>query len=150
MIEYPKELPCFVRENYEIETLNPLIRTEMMTGKAKQRRRYKSTPTFVGATTSIMSNGQAMIFESWWDYVLVSGSQWFRAPIRTPLGMEMRVMRFTEIYEGPILEGNGWRFRCSLELASQAIMHGEWLQSSDFINNMDKFDVLMNSVWPKA
>lgn len=152
MIRYPSELPPFVRTGYEIQGASPMIRTEMSNGKAKQRRRYKSVPTYIMATTAPMTSWQAVIFESWWHEVLVGGSEWFEAPISTPLGYEMRVMRFTDVYSGPTMSGIcGWQFRFSLELLKAPILPGGWMNGApDFISNINQFDVLMNQTWPLA
>ena len=152
MIKYPSVLPCFMRDGYELQTVSPLLRTEMSNGRAKQRRRYRSVPTYVSATTRPMTAGQAQIFETWWENELAGGSEWFEGPIKTPLGDEIRIMRFTDIYEGPILVGdNMWQFTFSLELRNRAIIPNGWQQDApDFIINSDRFDILMNRTFHVA
>ena len=152
MIQYPAELPCFVREGYDIETVSPLMRSQMLTGRVRQRRRYKSTPTFITATTKPMTDGQAQLFEAWWEEVLVSGTHYFEAQVKTPLGMQTYLARFVDIYEGPMLVGvSHWQFRCQLELRDRPILPPGWAGAApDFILNSGKFDILMNKVWPEA
>ena len=152
MIQYPAGLPCFVREGYDIETVSPLMRTQMVTGRSRQRRRYKSTPTYVSATTKPMTDVQAQLFEAWWEEVLISGSQYFECPLKTPLGMQTYTARFVDIYDGPELVGvSHWQFRCELELRNRPILPPGWaIYAPDFIANSGRFDILMNDTWPEA
>lgn len=152
MIQYPDGLPCFVREGYEIETVSPLMRTPMVSGRSRQRRRYKSTPTMVNAVTKSMNDSQAQLFEAWWEETLISGTQYFECPLKTPLGMQTYVARFIDIYQGPELVGvSRWKFRCQLELRNRPILPSGWAAvAPDFILNAGKFDRLMNDTWPAA
>lgn len=152
MIQYPPGLPCFVREGYDIETVSPMLRSQMVSGRSRQRRRYKSTPTMVTATTEPMNDSQAQLFEAWWEETLISGTQYFECPLKTPLGMQTYVARFMDIYQGPRLVGvSHWVFRGQLELRNRPILPPGWgAGAPDFILNAGKFDRLMNKVWPEA
>lgn len=152
MIQYPSGLPCFVREGYELETVSPMMRSPMVSGRSRQRRRYKSTPTMVSAATEPMNDSQAQLFEAWWEETLISGTQYFECPLKTPLGMQTYVARFMDVYQGPRLVGvSHWVFRCQLELRNRPILPPGWAGAApDFILNAGKFDRLMNDTWPEA
>lgn len=152
MIQYPAGLPCFVREGYEMETVSPMMRSQMVNGRARQRRRYKSTPTYITAVTSPMTDVQAQLFEAWWEEVLISGTEYFECPLKTPLGTQTYTARFVDIYQGPELVGaSHWRFRCQLELRNRPILPPGWaVAAPDFILSSGRFDRAMNKEWPEA
>lgn len=152
MIKYPEYIPQFLQYGTSFTTVNPLLRTEMVSGRSKQRRRYKTVPTFADITTLPMTSAQAQTFEAWFENDLESGSKWFEGPIRTPLGSGHIGMRFVGIYDGPIpVNLDYWRFTARVELMRRQIIPSEWASGApDFIQKSNMFDILMNSTWPAA
>ena len=49
--------------------VSPLIRTEMQTGRARQRRHFTATPTMASVRWRL-NDSEAMLFEAWFRDVL--------------------------------------------------------------------------------
>lgn len=97
--EYPHGLlPYPLREGYGLTPVSPLMRTSMQSGRAKQRRRYKSTPTEADVTWQFTQEGQAQLFEAWYSAVINDGASYFYMALKTPLGMHQYKCRFVDIY----------------------------------------------------
>ena len=107
MIAYPEFLPEPQRDGYGFQPVSPMARSELQSGRARQRRRFTSVPT-VASVTWLMDDGEAQLFEGWFEHILLSGSLWFQCPLKTPLGMDEHRARFVDIYEGPILVGESF------------------------------------------
>lgn len=152
MIQYPAGLPCFERSNYGLQTVDPQLRTELESGRQRVRLKFTATPTEVQCSVLMRNDSQAQLFESWWEHVLVSGTKYFEAPIKTPLGQETYTARFVGIYDGPVLVGAGaWRYTFTLELRKRPILPPGWVEHMpDFILYSSRFDRLMNQTWPEA
>ena len=150
MIAYPEFLPEPQRDGYGFQPVSPMARSELQSGRARQRRRFTSVPT-VASVTWLMDDGEAQLFEGWFEHILQSGSLWFQCPLKTPLGMDEHRARFVDIYEGPVLVGESlWRFTAKLELFKRPILDAEWIiEAPDYIAMADIFDVAMNQKWPK-
>jgi len=151
MIAYPEFLPEPQRDGYGFQPVSPMARSELQSGRARQRRRFTSVPT-VASVTWLMDDGEAQLFEGWFEHILLSGSLWFQCPLKTPLGMDEHRARFVDIYEGPILVGESfWRFTAKLELFKRPILNAEWIiEAPDYIAMADIFDIAMNQKWPNA
>ena len=151
MIAYPEFLPEPQRDGYGFQPVSPMARSELQSGRARQRRRFTSVPT-VASVTWLMDDGEAQLFEGWFEHILLSGSLWFQCPLKTPLGMDEHRARFVDIYEGPILVGESfWRFTAKLELFKRPILDAEWIiEAPDYIAMADIFDIAMNQKWSKA
>ncbi len=98
---YPSAyLPGPLKESFGLTPVSPLKRTQMVTGRARQRRAYTSTPTQTDLAW-IFSDAQAQAFEAWFRDELSDGAAWFNIPLLTPVGLKNYVCRFTDIYKGP-------------------------------------------------
>ncbi|QQE90495.1 hypothetical protein [Azotobacter chroococcum] len=150
MIQYPEGLPMPLREGYSFQAVSPLLRSDLESGRSRQRRLYTSVPTMVGVSW-LLSGVQAQLFEAWWEDALISGSQWFECPLKTPEGIQRYVARFTDIYSGPNLTGRShWRFTAELELRERPILAPGWGSIlPDYILGSEIFDRAMNQGWPQ-
>ncbi|WP_024559572.1 hypothetical protein ACP26E_13955 [Franconibacter pulveris 601] len=150
-INYPhNELPVPLQEGYGLRPVSPLVRTEMASGRAKQRRRYISTPT-VANVSWLLTDKQAQAFEAWFRDALMDGAAWFNMNLRTPGGESPKVCRFTDIYEGPDLEGgNFWRYSARLELSERPLLPPGWGNFLSFITGSDIIDLALNREWPEV
>lgn len=151
MIQYPAGLPCFERQGYGLKTVDPQLRSELDSGRSRVRRKFTATPTEVQCSV-LMNDSQAQLFEAWWERVLVSGTKYFEAPLKTPMGMQSYTARFMGIYDGPVLVGvSHWRYTFTLELRKRPIIPAPWaVLAPDWILGAGKFDRLMNDTWPEA
>lgn len=150
-IEWPSALPAANRDDYGFTPVSPMVRTEMQSGRARQRRRFTSVPTFVQVSW-IMTAVQARYFESWFEGVLVSGSEWFDMPLTSPVGTVNETVRFVDIYSGPALVAlDHWKFTAKIEVRDRPIFAGEWaLYAPEFILYADLVDLAANREWPAA
>lgn len=151
--EYPHDLlPLPLREGYGLTPVSPLMRTDMQSGRAKQRRRYQSTPTQAPINWIFTQPGQALLFEQWYQYVLMDGVLWFNMKLRTPEGVKFYKCRFMDIYKGGELDGpNYWRYSAELELWERPTMDPLWVTYYPAaIRYMNVIDLALNREWPEA
>jgi hypothetical protein len=150
MKKYPVELPLPVADGYGFKPVSPFIRTKMNTGRSRQRRAYASVPTELTADFIFEDDLEAQLFESWFEDVLISGSEWFECDLKTPQGIRPYKVRFTDMYEGPSLDGGYWRFRAPLELWERPILAGGWaIYAPEYITGMNIIDLAVNKDWPQ-
>ena len=64
MTKYPEGLPYPQKEGLGFTPVNPILRTELTSGRARQRKRFTSTPTMVSFTW-VLNDQQAALFEAW-------------------------------------------------------------------------------------
>ncbi|AVJ17220.1 hypothetical protein CLM71_08795 [Serratia sp. MYb239] len=150
-INYPHDyLPMALQEGYALKPISPLLRTDMVTGRARQRRRYTSTPTQT-TVSWLMNDVQGMTFEAWFRDALSDGSAWFNMVLRTPIGVKPYLCRFTDIYDGPVLTGGKyWQYSATLELWERPIPDAGWGNFPEFLAGQSIIDMALNREWPKA
>lgn len=148
MPSYPEGLPCALHEGYGFKPVNNILRTEMQSGRARQRLEFRNVPTFVDLSW-YMTDPQAQLFESWAANIV--GAGWFDIPLRTPNGPEeVKTVRFTRPPEGPTLVGSKlWLFRSdSVEVRDRELVDPDWvILLPDYILHSDIFDKAVN--WEK-
>jgi len=111
-MDYPVQLPCPLRSGYSITPENNIIRTQMVTGRARQRVAYTSIPSYVDLSF-IFNVQEAKTFESWAKFI---GGDWFNIRLKTPTGYAAHECRFMEVPQGPTLDGgNLWRYKAKAE-----------------------------------
>ncbi|HDU5042476.1 TPA: hypothetical protein RFU55_001854 [Klebsiella aerogenes] len=149
-INYPYEyLPGPLKDGFGLKPVSSLKRTPMVTGRARQRRSYISTPTATEVSW-IFSDVQAQAFEAWFRDVLNDGASWFNLPLLTPIGQKNYVCRFTDIYEGPTPEGGMfWRYTAPIELWERPTLPVGWGNYPDWIVGSSLLDIALNREWPK-
>jgi hypothetical protein len=149
MILYPESLPRGLHNGRTYQTVSPLQRSELNSGRARQRRRFTSVPT-MASISWIFNSAQAQAFEAWWRDALIDGSQWFECPLETPLGYSTDyVARFTDIYSGPNRLGPMlWQITAELELRQRPILPVDWGLIPDLVAQQAIFDIAMNEKWP--
>lgn len=150
-INYPfDDLPCVLKDGFGLQAISPLKRTDLVTGRSRQRRAYTSTPTQSGVQW-IFTDGEAQAFEAWFRDVLTDGAAWFNMPLMTPIGKKLYVCRFTDIYQGPMPEGGlYWRYSATLELWERPLPLPGWGNFPEFLAGQNIIDLALNREWPKA
>ncbi|MCW2473427.1 MULTISPECIES: hypothetical protein [unclassified Symbiopectobacterium] len=150
-IYYPHNyLPIPLQNGFGMKPVSPLLRTEMTSGRARQRRQYTSTPTQAGVTWSFKKDAQAQLFEAWYRDTINDGSAWFYMNLKTPKGVESYKCRFVDIYEGPILlSGKYWQYSATLELWERPILAPGWAEFPDLVVNSNIIDLALNREWPQ-
>lgn len=143
---YPEGLPCPLRENYEFTPLNNIRRTQMDSGRARQRIEFRNVPTMVQLSW-IMNSPQASLFEAWAAQVV--GAGWFTMPLLTPLGFDEQEVRFTETPVGGQLTGKFlWRYRVVCEVRKRPLLEPGWAEFPEFILEAGIIDLAVNREWP--
>lgn len=151
-IEYPEEyLPLPVMDGYGFETVAEQIkRTQLSSGRARQRVQYLSVPDQVNVKWMFKKPGQAQLFEGWYKYK-VKAASWFNMRFLTPLGIDKHKCRFTGTYQGPTyLRPNRWQFTATLELWVRPVIDEELVDFPDIVVNSDILDFAMNREWPQT
>ena len=135
MLSMPDGIPLPLREGYGFAPVSPIKRTPMSSGRARQRRRFLSVPTYPSVTW-LCNAEQAQLFEGWVKWA-IGYAGWFMCPLKTPLGLAPAKVRFTEdLYQGPELVGvNHWRFTTTLEAYEMLVVTEAEL--ADLIAGMD-------------
>jgi hypothetical protein len=134
MLSLPDGLPLPLRDGYGFTPVSPVLRTTMASGRAMQRRRYRSVPTMVSVSW-LLTAEQARLFEGWCKWG-IGWVDWFLCPIKTPIGLSPTRARFTDIYGGPELVGvDLWRYTATLELFELPVISEAEL--ADLLAGMD-------------
>src|SRR5690606_19476381 len=122
MIQYPAGLPAMLLDGHSLQTIDPQLRSELESGRARVRRKFTATPTMVEGSLLMKTDSQAALFEAWWEQVLISGTKYFEMPVKTQLGRQHHTVRFVGVYRGPVLVPPGyWRFTFTLELRKRPL-----------------------------
>ncbi|VVN83753.1 hypothetical protein [Pseudomonas fluorescens] len=147
MNAFPKELPLPLRSGYGFEPSNNIIRTDMESGRARQRIAFTKVPTSNNLSW-IFDPSQALLFEAW--AVQVAKAQWFTMKLKTPLGLLEYEARFTESPAGPVLVGqDGWQYSARVELKERPMLEDGWVEYlPEYILLADIFDLAVNREWP--
>lgn len=82
MFEWPDDFPMPDNDNYSIDPQVAVIRTQMESGRARQRQRFPGAQNMVKLSWTL--NGeQHKRFKSYHLYNLNSGCDWFALPLTT-------------------------------------------------------------------
>lgn len=148
-ITYPEDLPRGLYAGRSYQLVNPLVRSELQSGRARQRRRFTNVPE--GAQISwLFNSAESRAFIAWWRDALADGSLWFECPLDHPgRGYQDYTCRFTGPYAGPSRVGPDlWSFTAELELRERVSMPPGWGEFPEFIIDASILDFAMNREWP--
>ena len=150
-IDFPAGLPTPLRSGYELQHVSPLMRSELESGRVRQRRRYTSVPTIVSVSW-ILTRQQAQVFESWFRYEIEDGAGWFNCRLNTPVGLQDYECRFADMYSGPqLVARDHWQFSADIEIRERQTLPEGWGGAGAmFVQLADIFDKAMNQEWPTA
>lgn len=149
-IIWPTQLPAPNLEGYGLQHGEPMQRTELSSGRARQRRRFTSVPS-VATLSWVMTQQQAQLFEAWYKYTIKDGSEWFEGQIKTPLGYGAYNIRFTGMYSGPVpFAFAQWRIEAQVELFERQVLPEGYVEFPQYIIDSEILDKAMNIEWPAA
>lgn len=149
-IDFPKSLPCPLKEGYGLEHVSTFARTDMESGRARNRRKFTSVPSMTGVAW-IFNDAQAQAFEAWFRDAIQDGADWFNCDLKSPIGEKPYVCRFTDMYKGPEPIGaKHWKITAKLEIWERPLLAPGWGLVPDFVAGMSIFDIAMNREWPEA
>lgn len=148
-LDFPVDLPLPLRSGYGLNHASPLMRSELQSGRARQRRIYTSVPT-IASVSWIFTEQQAQLFEAWFRWQTADGAEWFNVRLSTPVGLQEYEARFADMYSGPELIGRGhWQITAQLEIRERQTLAQGWSEfASPYILMSDIFDKAMNQEWP--
>jgi hypothetical protein len=151
MIAYPDGLPLPLRDGYGFAPFDPLVSTPLQSGRTIERLHFSGTPTEVSVTWEL-TRSEGSIFEDWFENTLISGSQPFGMPLKTPLGLDVYEANFDDIYSGPTLVNlSHWRYSAKLRLARRPLVDKDWIiYAPEYVLYSSIFDRAMNKEWPEA
>lgn len=149
LIMQPQWLPEPLREGYGLRHVSPLMRSTFVSGRAMQRRKYTATPSNVELRW-LLTDGEAQLFEKWFQEVLLDGASWFACRLRTPLGVDYFKCRFTDIYDGPTLLGNDWVIVAPVEIYLRPLLADGWVEFPEGILGASIIDLAANREWPEV
>lgn len=146
--KYPEGLPVGLHSGRAYQLVDPLQRSTMVSGRARQRRRFTDVPQ--GARIQWLFNDvQGQAFEAWWRDQLVDGSSWFECPLDTPLGYMEYSCRFTQVYSGPVrVAPSLWSYSGELELKERAAPPAGEGEFPEDILYSELLDLTINREWP--
>jgi len=145
---YPDGLPRGLHSGRKYQLQSPLMRSELVSGRARQRRRFTSVPEGVNVTW-LFNDSQGQAFEAWWRDVLIDGSLWFECPLDHPLGYDSYLCRFTGVYSGPSRVGPElWSYSAELEVRDRIALAPGWGDFPEFILDSSIFDIAVNRELP--
>lgn len=145
-IEYPVGVPLPLRADYAFESTNNISRTEMQSGRARQRVEFEDVPDMLNLKWNLTSP-QSSLFSVWARKVV--GAGWFKMKVLTPLGFENLELRFTERVQGPALSGrSAWDWSAKVEVRETPELDPEWLYLPEYVLYADIFDIAVNSKLP--
>ncbi len=153
MPSFPPQLPLALQAGYALQHVSPFVRTEMQSGRARQRRAFTSVPSTVSVSWIFETDVLCQLFEGWFrdDLGAKDGENWFDMPLQTPLGTYRYDCRFAEMYQGPTLVGGDmWQISATLEIRERPILPPDWATiAPEYVLFADIFDRAMNEEWPE-
>lgn len=146
--DYPEGLPLAMRDGYSFSPTNNIVRTEMQSGRARQRVEFEDSPDLLKLKWTLTQE-ESRLFSVWARQIV--GAGWFTMTILTPQGFEQLELRFTERVDGPSLIGRfHWVWSATVELRQTPELDSDWILLPDYILHSDIFDYAMNREWPLA
>ena len=122
----------------------------MTSGRARQRRRYTSTPTQASVKWIFQTDALAQVFEAFFRDALKDGQSWFYLRLQTPIGVKPYKARFIDIYEGPTLVApKYWQYSATLELWERPLPPAGWGNYPEWLAGQSLLDIALNKEWPK-
>lgn len=149
-ITYPDNMLTPIQDGYSVQHASPLLRSQMVSGRARQRRIFTSVPSFVSVNFFFETQGQIQFFEVFYRYKLKDGAEWFNCNLKTPIGTKNYECRFVDIYGPLTLEGEYWQTSAQLEIIERETLSADWAEVPELLIGSDIIDLAINREWPSA
>ena len=114
-VTWPATLPLPSVEGYGVSPQEAVLRTEMESGPARQRRRFRQTPTRI-TVRWLFGEYQFALFEAWYKFHADEGGQWFEITLLGGLGLLPHEARFTRQFEARLLPARRWEVKGELKI----------------------------------
>lgn len=115
LVSWPDTLPLPTVEGYVVSPQEAVLRTEMESGPARQRRRFRQTPTRI-TVRWLLGEYHFALFEAWYKFHADEGGQWFQITLLGGLGLLPHDARFTRQFDARLLPARRWEVRGELEI----------------------------------
>ena len=121
LVKYPKDLKLPLVSSHRLSQNSNLLRTDMASGRARQRKRFQSVPTTMGATWKL-NKYQAQILEGFVTHGVNDAVNWFLMPVRTPEGVIEHEVRFIQSpLESCTYNGGFWNYSANIEIKKRQV-----------------------------
>lgn len=122
---WPSALPLPLLEGYELKPKSGVVRTPMEAGPARQRRRFRRTPTMIPQSW-LMTRSEFGLFELWFSDAIDGGAAWFDGPAANGTGLPTVQLQFVggadrEPYTAKPVGGGLWRVTATLEVREMPV-----------------------------
>jgi len=125
LVKYPKDLKLPLISSHSLSQNSNLLRTDMASGRARQRKRFQSVPTTMGATWKL-NKYQAQILEGFVTHGINDAVNWFLMPVRTPEGLIEHEVRFKQSpLESCTYNGGFWSYSANIEIKKRQVVSEE-------------------------
>lgn len=115
---WPSSLPMPTLDGYSIKPKSRTVRTDMESGPARVRRRFRRVPTVI-QVAYIFDQAEFQTFEYWFENTLNGGAEWFAGPAANGAGITTVQCRFIDSegpYEARPLGGGLWSVTAAMEV----------------------------------
>lgn len=147
---WPKELPWALLQGYEVQTVDPVERTPLDSGRERERRRYVSVPQDI-KVEFIFNRSQSAYFELMFKETLQDGVGYFKAHTRTGRGVLQEILKFNGIYRGPIPVSAALnRYTATLRVFERKTIDPAFIDLPGLVAGWSLIDLTMNRHWPEA
>ncbi len=147
-IDYPEVFPWPSVDGYKIQHTNMIERSNLDSGRARQRVRFSKVPSTVNASFFFDTDEQAAAFEAWFRDVLKNGAGWFNCRLKTSIGLGYYVCRFKEVYEGANPIGIcAWEISAELEIWERPLLPVGSGLFPEYLVEAAILDRAMNELW---
>ncbi len=121
-ITWPTTLPLPTVQGYSVQPGDTILRTDMESGLARQRRKFTNVPTKVSVRW-IMRRDQYAVFEGWYRWSAKEGASWFSITLLGGLGLQEQDARFTRQFSARLLAGGTlWEVTSELEIRERPVL----------------------------
>jgi hypothetical protein len=115
MISYPALLPAPTRD-YSLGIKNSAIRTQMESGRYRQRRRFLDSEN-TAQLVWLFTDAHYQLFDSWAFHALSGATGWFECPIVTGGGVQVHTIRIQAgEYSAKLENGMNWRVTATVDV----------------------------------
>lgn len=155
MADWPTYLPAPLRNGFEINPEDPILRTQMDAGPDRVRRRFTAIPSRLPVSWKF-TEAQLALFEAWHKLSMLDGSAWFTVNLPNGLGVSALDARFTKPPKKALLSGKNWNVSAELEVRELPVMTQAYFDVAlsydpdDIVYGSPALHTLVNTTLPSA
>ncbi|WP_024590491.1 MULTISPECIES: hypothetical protein [unclassified Pseudoalteromonas] len=125
LVKYPKDLKLPLVSSHRLSQNSNLLRTDMASGRARQRKRFQSVPSTMSATWKL-NPYQAQLLEGFVTHGVNDAANWFLMPVLTPQGLIEHEVRFIKSpLESCTYNGGFWNYSANIEIKKRQVVSEE-------------------------